>query len=178
MVNWLFWKKQKVLSEPKRKKRRLQQVTVGQRVGSHSQQIAYTTADIYRQLNELTLLLTKHDLFLREEHHQKGLIPLSRFLAEQFYKLNAEQQQKIKQNLEFIETDKHILKALADSRRLRVVDLVGHLKQQRIQNRQYISERVNRLVEAGILERIRVGKNVFYSKINREPTATDMSGDT
>jgi len=176
MVNWFFWKKQKALSGPKRKKRRLRQVTVGQRVGSDSQQIAYTTADIFKQLNELTLLLTKHDLFLREEHHQKGLIPLSKFIAENFYRLNAGQQQKIKQNLEFIETDKHILRALAGSRRLCVVELLDTLKERNIKNRQYVSERVNRLVEAGVIERIRVGKNVFYAKINKEPTTADMSG--
>jgi hypothetical protein len=129
-------------------------------------------------LNELTLLLTKHDLFLREEHHQKGLIPLSKFIAENFYRLNANQQQKIKQNLEFIETDKHILKALADSRRLRVVDLLPALKELKITNRQYVSERVNRLVEAAVLERVRIGKNVYYSKANREPPVTDMSGDS
>jgi predicted transcriptional regulator len=114
---------------------------------------------------------------LREEHHQKGLIPLSKFIAENFYRLNTGQQQKIKQNLEFIETDKHILKALADSRRLRVVDLLPVLKEHKITNRQYVSERVNRLVEVGILERSRVGKNVFYLKANREPMGADMSGD-
>ena len=177
MVNWFFWKKQKVLSKPRRKKRRLRQVTIGQRVGSDSQQIAYTTADIFKQLNELTLLLTKHDLFLREEHHQKSLIPLSKFIAENFYRLNAGQQQKIKQNLEFIETDKHILKALTNSCRLRVVEMLDTLKARNIKNRQYVSERVNRLVEVGLIERIRIGKNVFYAKINREPTTADVSVD-
>jgi len=101
MVNWFFWKRQKVVSEQRRRKRRLRQVTKGQHVGLDSLPVSYTSADIFRQLNELTLLLTKHDLFLREEHHQKGLIPLSKFIAENFYRLNANQQQKIKQNLEF-----------------------------------------------------------------------------
>ena len=177
-MNWLFWRRQRMTPKLIKRKRRLRQVTDGQHVGLDSLPVSYTSADIFRQLNELTLLLTKHDLFLREEHHQKGLIPLSKFIAENFYRLNANQQQKIKQNLEFIETDKHILKALADSRRLRVVDLLPALKELKITNRQYVSERVNRLVEGGVLERVRIGKNVYYSKVNREPPVTDMLGDS
>ena len=177
MVNWLFWRKKKAKAKTKRRKRRLQQATVGQQVALDSQHIAHTSADIYRQLHELTLLLTKHDLFLREDHHSKGLVPLTRFISQNFYKLSRPQQQEVRRSLEFIETDKYILTALANSRRLRVVEILAIIKSKNITNRQYVSERVNRLVEAGILERIRIGKKVYYSKINQEPMASDASGD-
>ena len=177
-MNLLFWRKRKTNEKSKKRKRRLQQATVRQHIASDSQHKASTSADIYKQLNELTLLLSKHDLFLREDHHRKGLVPLTRFLSENFYKLSASQQARIKQNVEFIETDKNILVILANSRRLRVVQILAALKGENITNRQYVSERVNRLVEAGILERKRIGKKVYYSKLNREPFRADTSGDT
>ena len=67
----LFWKKRKgrVKSDPR--KRRLRKVPVRQRVGNGSQHEGNMSADVFKQLNELTILLTKHDLFLREDHHKK-----------------------------------------------------------------------------------------------------------
>jgi hypothetical protein len=176
-MNWLFWRRQKAKAKPKRRKRRLQQATVGQQVALDSQHVVHTSAGIYRQLNELILLLTKHDLFLREDHHNKALVPLTRFISQNFYKLSRPQQQEVRRNLEFIETDKYILSALANSRRLRVVEILSVIRSKNITNRQYVSERVNRLVEAGLLERTRIGKKVYYSKINQEPSASDMSGE-
>jgi flagellar biosynthesis/type III secretory pathway chaperone len=131
--------------------------------------------DIYKQLNELTILLSKHDHFLREDHHKKGLIQLAKFISENFYKLSTAQQNQVKQKLEFIRTDEYIIAALANSRRLRVVELLAILQKKNIKNRQYVSERVNRMVEAGVVERERVGKRIYYSKINKEPMVADTS---
>lgn len=175
-MNLLFWRKRKTKEKSKKKKRRLQQATIRQHIASDSQHEANMSA-LYKQLNELTLLLSKHDLFLRDDHHKKGLVALSRFLSENFYKLPASQQARIRQNVEFIETDKNILATLANSRRLRVVEILSVLRGRNITNRQYVSERVNRLVEAGFLERKRIGKMVYYSKMNREPFRADTSGD-
>jgi len=177
MVNLLSWLKRKKNVSTRKKKHSLQKVTVGQHVGSGSRQVGDTLGDIYKQLNEMTILLSKHDLFLREEHHKNGLVRLAKFLSENFYKLSTADQRRIKQNIEFIQTDKYILSALANSRRLRVVEILGAIKDKNIKNRQYVSERVNRLVEAGILERARIGKRVYYSKINNEHVVGDMSGD-
>jgi DNA-binding transcriptional regulator PaaX len=55
------------------------------------------------------------------------------------------------------------------------VELLAILKKKNIKNRQYVSERVNRMVEAGVVERERVGKRMYYSKINREPMVADTS---
>lgn len=173
----LFWKKRKGRVKRDLKKRRLRKAPVRQRVGNGSQHEGNMSADVFKQLNELTILFTKHDLFLREDHHKKGLMSLARFISENFYKLSKPEQTQIKRKLEFIETDKYILSALANSRRLRVVQILAALKDKNIKNRQYVSERVNRLVEAGILKRTRIGKKVYYSKINSEPVVSDMSGD-
>lgn len=177
MVNLLSWLKRKKKVNVKQKKRRLQKAAVGQHVDSSNRQVGDALGDIYKQLNEMTILLSNHDHFLRDDHHQRGLVRLAKLLSENFYNLSSQQQKQIKQNIEFIQTDKYILSALANSRRLRVVEILGELKNKGIRNRQYISERVNRLVEAGILERARVGKQVFYSKINNKPMIADMSGD-
>lgn len=166
MVNLLSWLKRKKKANTKKKKRSLQEATVGRHVASGSRHVGDTLGDIYRQLNELTILLSKHDNFLREDHHKKGLIQLAKFISENFYRLSTAQQNRVRQKLEFIRTDEYIIAALAKSRRLRVVELLAILKKNDIKNRQYVSERVNRMVEAGVVERERVGKRIYYSKIN------------
>lgn len=166
MVNLLSWLKRKKKANTKKKKRSLQEATVGRHVASGSQHVGDTLGDIYKQLNELTILLSKHDNFLREDHHKKGLIKLVKIISENFYKLSTAQQNQVRKKLEFIRTDEYIIAALANSRRLRVVELLAILKKKNIKNRQYVSERVNRMVEAGVLERERVGKMIYYSKIN------------
>jgi UDP-2,3-diacylglucosamine pyrophosphatase LpxH len=172
----LFWKKRKGRAK-RASRRRLRKAPVRQHVGSSNRQVGDALGDIYRQLNEMTILLSNHDHFLREDHHKNGLVRLAKFLSENFYKLSTADQRRIKQNIEFIQTDKYILSVLANSRRLRVVEILSAIKDKNIKNRQYVSERVNRLVEAGILERVRVGKRVYYSKINNEHVVGNVSGD-